>query len=38
MATRAGMRVGLSIRPIPGVKEKAAKKSESHQSRQGLIA
>lgn len=38
MATRAGMRVGLTIRPIPGVKAKAAKKPESHQIRQGLIA
>jgi len=28
MATSAGMRVGLTIKPVPGVKMKAAKKSE----------
>ncbi|MDO8773577.1 MAG: helix-turn-helix transcriptional regulator [Burkholderiaceae bacterium] len=38
MATRAGMRVGLTIRPIPGVKAKAAKKPESHQTRQKQVA
>ncbi|WP_296443476.1 helix-turn-helix domain-containing protein [Rhodoferax sp. UBA5149] len=38
MATRAGMRVGLTIRPIPGVKAKAPRKPESHQIRQRQIA
>lgn len=38
MATRAGMRVGLIIRPIPGVKAKAAKKPESNQTRQKQVA
>lgn len=38
MATRAGMRVGLTIRPIAGVKAKAAKKTESHQLRPRQIA
>lgn len=38
MATRAGMRVALTIRPIPGVKVKTAKKPEPHQSRQRQMA
>ena len=33
MATRAGMRVGLTIRPVPGVKARAVKKTEQHASR-----
>jgi hypothetical protein len=38
LATRAGMRVALTIRPIPGVKAKAAKKTELHQIRQSQTA
>jgi len=38
MATRAGMRVGLTIRPIAGVKAKAAKKTEPHKLRPRQIA
>ena len=38
MATRAGMRVALTIRPIPGVKAKAAKKPELHRIRQSQTA
>jgi len=38
MATRAGMRVGLTIRPITGVKAKAAKKPELQQAQQRQIA
>lgn len=37
MATRAGMRVGLTIRPMAGVKAKAAKKPELHQVRQSQV-
>lgn len=33
MATRAGMRVGLTIRPVAGVRAKAARKSASNQAR-----
>lgn len=38
MATRAGMRVGLTIRPITGVKAKAAKKPELHRVRRSQVA
>lgn len=38
MATRAGMRVGLTIRPIAGVKAKAAQKTELRQPRPRQIA
>lgn len=38
MATRAGMRVALTIHPVPGVKVKAAKKPEPHQIRQRQMA
>lgn len=37
MATRAGMRVGLTIRPMAGVKAKTAKKPELHQVRQSQV-
>lgn len=38
MATRAGMRVGLTIRPTPSVKAKAERKSESTSARQRQVA
>lgn len=38
MATRAGMRVGLTIRPMTGVKAKAARKPEVHPERQNQVA
>ena len=34
MATRAGMRVGLTIRPIPSVKSRTARKTEHAPARQ----
>jgi predicted XRE-type DNA-binding protein len=38
MATRAGMRVGLTIRPIPGVKARTARKTEPVVARQRHVA
>jgi len=34
MATRAGMRVGLTIRPLPAIKAKAAKVTDIQQRQQ----
>ena len=38
MATRAGMRVGLTIRPIPSVKARTTRKTEHAPSRQRQAA
>ena len=38
MATRAGMRVGLTIRPIPNVKARTARKPEQAPANQRQVA
>lgn len=38
MATRAGMRVGLTIRPIPGVKARTARRTEQVAARPRQVA
>jgi len=38
MATRAGMRVGLTIRPIPNVKARTARKTEQEPASQRQVA
>jgi predicted XRE-type DNA-binding protein len=38
MATRAGMRVGLTIRPVAAVKARVGRKAASQQARQRKVA